>query len=166
MKVGAHMWSKYILKGFLMMAVVVGLSACGGKAQAPEPNPTPEDMKAGEGLFSGKSGNLLDAFRQKRDEGVVAGSGIGVNSYLWRASLEALSFMPMQQADSAGGVLITDWYTNPQNDMERVKVNVYILGRTLRPQTLKVNVFKQMKDGDSWKDSGKWPGWLYYIFRE
>src|SRR3546814_1774988 len=37
---------------------------------------------------------------------------IGVNSYLWRASLDALSFMPLLQADSAGGVVITDWYAN------------------------------------------------------
>ncbi|MGC3832808.1 DUF3576 domain-containing protein, partial [Pseudomonas aeruginosa] len=40
---------------------------------------------------------------------------IGVNSYLWRASLDALSFMPLLQADSAGGVVITDWYANPSN---------------------------------------------------
>src|SRR3546814_2389678 len=52
---------------------------------------------------------------------------IGVNCYLWRASLDALSFMPLLQADSAGGVIITDWYANPQNPGERLKVTVSIL---------------------------------------
>src|SRR3546814_5385429 len=57
---------------------------------------------------------------------------IGVNSYLWRASLDALSFMPLLQADSAGGVVITDWYANPSNPGERMTVTVSILDQDLR----------------------------------
>ena len=59
-------------------------------------------------------------------------TSIGVNSYLWRASLDALSFMPLVQADSAGGVIVTDWYTNPSNPGERMKITVTILDRDLR----------------------------------
>ena len=63
---------------------------------------------------------------------------IGVNSYLWRASLDALSFMPLLQADSAGGVVITDWYANPSNPGERMKVTVSILDQDLRADALRV----------------------------
>ncbi|MCX7864642.1 MAG: DUF3576 domain-containing protein, partial [Novosphingobium sp.] len=57
---------------------------------------------------------------------------IGVNSYLWRASLDALSFMPLLQTDSSGGVIVTDWYTNPRNPGERIKLTVTILDQDLR----------------------------------
>jgi hypothetical protein len=56
------------------------------------------------------------------------GGGIGVNSYLWRASLDTISFMPLVSADPFGGVIITDWYAPPESRGERFKVNLYILG--------------------------------------
>ena len=61
---------------------------------------------------------------------------IGVNAYLWRASLDALSFAPLVQADSNGGVIVTDWYANPGNPGERVKLTVAILDRDLRAEPL------------------------------
>ena len=73
---------------------------------------------------------------------------IGVNSYLWRASLDALSFMPLLQADSSGGVIITDWYANPQNPGERMKVTVSILDRDLR-----VAASRQVSQGGTWVDA-------------
>ena len=62
--------------------------------------------------------------RPKADLAASQVTTIGVNSYLWRASLDALSFMPLTQTDSNGGVILTDWYVNPQNPGERVKINV------------------------------------------
>src|SRR5262245_8131754 len=55
--------------------------------------------------------------------------GIGVNSFLWRASLDTVSFMPLLSADPFGGVIITDWYSPPESPGERFKLNIYILGR-------------------------------------
>ena len=78
---------------------------------------------------------------------------IGVNSYLWRASLETLSFMPLTQADSAGGVIVTDWYSNPQNPNERVKVSVSILDQDLRADALRVAASRQVQQGGSWVDA-------------
>ena len=74
------------------------------------------------------------------------GSGIGVNSFLWRASLDTLSFMPLNSADPFGGVIITDWYSAPDNPDERFKMTIYILDRRLRADGIKVAVFKQTKD--------------------
>ena len=77
-------------------------------------------------------------------------TAIGVNSYLWRATLETLSFMPLNQADSSGGVIVTDWYSNPQNPSERVKVSVSILDQDLRADALRVAASREVLQGGAW----------------
>jgi len=74
------------------------------------------------------------------------GGGVGVNSFLWRASLDTVSFMPLASADPFGGVIITDWYSPPKTPDERFKVNVFILGRDLRADGVRASVFHQKKD--------------------
>ena len=81
-------------------------------------------------------------------------AAISVNGYLWRASLDTLSFMPLQSADPYGGVIVTDWYTNPEKPDERFKCTVYILDARLRADGLNVAVFKQNKDAaGAWVDA-------------
>ncbi|MGC8535701.1 MAG: DUF3576 domain-containing protein [Rhizomicrobium sp.] len=80
---------------------------------------------------------------------------LGVNSYLWHASLATLSFMPLASADPFGGVIITNWYTPKNAPNERTKVTVYILSRTLRADGIKVAVFRQTREADGqWVDAG------------
>ena len=74
---------------------------------------------------------------------------LGVNSYLWHASLDTLSFMPLASADPFGGVIITDWYSAQNAPDERLKVTVYILDRHLRADGLKVAVFRQTRTAGS-----------------
>jgi hypothetical protein len=78
---------------------------------------------------------------------------IGVNAFLWRASLETLAFMPLAQVDSNGGVIVTDWYANPQAPGERVKVTVYILDRELRADALRVAAVRQVSAAGDWVDA-------------
>ena len=78
-------------------------------------------------------------------------AALGVNSYLWRATLDTLAFMPLSSADPIGGTVITDWYVNPQAPTERFKTTVYILDTRLRADGLNVTVFKQTRDA-----SGQW----------
>ncbi len=79
---------------------------------------------------------------------------LGVNSYMWHATLDTLSFVPLASADPFGGVVITDWYSPPQTPGERMKVTVYILDRSLRADGLKVAVFRQTKDAaGGWTDA-------------
>ena len=85
------------------------------------------------------------------DEDVT--SALGVNGYLWRAALDTLSFMPMAQVDSAGGVIISDWYINPDVPEERLKITVYILDRALRADGLRVEVFRQEYSMGSWANA-------------
>ncbi|KPH59246.1 DUF3576 domain-containing protein [Novosphingobium aerophilum] len=75
---------------------------------------------------------------------------IGVNSYLWRASLDSLSFMPLLQSDSAGGVIVTDWYTNPKEPNERVKITVMILDKDLRADALRVTGQREVSTNGVW----------------
>ena len=78
---------------------------------------------------------------------------IGVNAYLWRAALETLSFAPLAQTDSNGGVLVTEWYANPQNPGERAKVTVAILDRDLRADALRVTAARQVQQNGQWVDA-------------
>ena len=78
---------------------------------------------------------------------------IGVNSYLWRASLDALSFMPLTQTDSNGGVILTDWYVNPENPGERMKIKVSILDQDLRADALRVAASRQVYTNGTWVDA-------------
>jgi hypothetical protein len=78
---------------------------------------------------------------------------IGVNAFLWRAALETASFAPLVSADSAGGVIITDWYTNPANPGERVKLTIAILDQDLRADALRVNASRQVTQGGGWVDA-------------
>lgn len=78
---------------------------------------------------------------------------IGVNAFLWRAALETASFAPLISADSAGGVIITDWYTNPANPGERVKLTIAILDQDLRADALRVNASRQVAQGAGWVDA-------------
>lgn len=89
-----------------------------------------------------------------RNEDSGGASGIGVNGYLWRASLDTLSFLPLSSADPFGGVIITDWFSPPESPDERFKVTTYILGRQLRSDGVRVAVFRQkLADGRGWVDS-------------
>ncbi|HVI31797.1 DUF3576 domain-containing protein [Phenylobacterium sp.] len=105
------------------------------------------------GLAACSSGPRLFGRGQER-QAAAAETGIGVNGYLWRATLDTLSFMPLASADPYGGVVITDWYTNPEKPDERFKATVYILDSRLRADGLNVAVFKQNRDaGGNWIDA-------------
>ncbi|MDE1938355.1 MAG: DUF3576 domain-containing protein [Alphaproteobacteria bacterium] len=111
------------------------------------------------GLLLAGCGSSSSDVMQDSDTGSTAISSdsgqrtLGVNSYLWHATLDTLSFMPLASADPFGGVIITDWYSAPQNQDERLKVTVYILDRHLRADGIRVAVFRQTKTGGTWQDA-------------
>ena len=94
-------------------------------------------------------------FSTRGDDGANQGGGpgIGVNPFLWRASLETIDFMPLTQADPFGGVIITDWYSPPETPNERFKLNVFILGQALRADGVNVSVFRQTNGEGGWQDA-------------
>ena len=80
-------------------------------------------------------------------------TSIGVNSYLWRAAVDTVSFAPLLQADSSSGVIITDWYANPKAPGERVKLTVAILDQDLRADALRVAASRQVSQNGAWVDA-------------
>ena len=78
---------------------------------------------------------------------------IGVNTYLWRAAIDTVSFAPLITADSNGGVIVTDWFTNPNSPAERVKLTIAILDQDLRADALRVAASRQVNQGGVWVDA-------------
>ena len=78
---------------------------------------------------------------------------IGVNAYLWKAAIDTVSFAPLVQADSNGGVIVTDWYANPNSPGERVKLTVSILDQDLRADALRVAASRQVNQAGAWVDA-------------
>lgn len=142
---------------FLGVFLISGLSACGGvEKEAKYPTGMDRGTVAdGNDIYSqpesifGKDG--LKILGRGGDE--PADNGIGVNSYLWRASLDTVSFMPLASADPFGGVILTDWYSAPETPGERLKLNVFILDKQLRSDGVQVKVFRQIRKGSEWRDA-------------
>jgi hypothetical protein len=78
---------------------------------------------------------------------------LAVNSYLWRAAIDTVSFAPLLQANPNSGVIITDWYTNPRAPGERVKLTVAVLDPDLRADALRVSAARQVNQNGAWVDA-------------
>jgi len=140
----------------LMISALLTLSACSGvESEAKYPTGADRASTGGNDIYSdapsifGKGGLSFLGNQDKKGND----SGVVVNTYLWRAALDTVSFMPLTSADPFGGTIITEWYTAPESPNERTKLNVFILGSDLSVQSLSVKVFRQVKSGSAWKDA-------------
>ena len=115
-----------IVRSALVVPLVLALGACGGSGSKDE---------------------------VRADLAASKVTTIGVNAYLWRATLDTLSFMSIAQADSNGGVVVTDWYANPATPAERMKVTVTILDQDLRADAVRVAALRQVNQGGQWVDA-------------
>ena len=125
--------------------ILIGVAGCETfEAGEGDVGPHPDEMQAfvkGEKRKTIFGDGGLSLFG---DDETTGGGDIGVNAFLWRASLDTISFMPVNSADAFGGVIITDWHSTAEAPNERFKLNVYILGRTLRADGIRVAVFRQV----------------------
>lgn len=150
------------LASLLLVATLGGLAGCGQNQGADSDTidrrresiqrgiggrtqPSESSLFGPGGLFGSR-----DDKRKGLDE-----PGIAVNAYLWRASLDTVSFMPLASADPFGGTIITDWYSPPESPNERVKVQITILDRELRADGVRAAVFRQTLTGGNrgWVDA-------------
>ena len=145
--------------GFVIAVGSLLVSACGiYEPWTPEPEINSDSGVALEefdwenrNTIFGKGG--LSFFGSNTPENT--GGALGVNSFLWRASLDTISFMPVNSADPFGGVILTDWHSPNGVPSERFKLDVYILGQTLRADGVRVAVFRQVQDrSGNWRDAG------------
>ena len=107
-------------------------------------------LQTGGGLLKG--GIKVDGILGGKDSKSAGVNMIGmpINNFLWRASLETISFMPLNSADPIGGTILTDWYSTGENENERCKLNIFITGNELKTQNLKVTSFCQTYKNQKW----------------
>jgi len=144
---------------FLNLLLTSGCSLEDAEITRATPNEDPQMMRererrervgnADEETFIGKLfQDVTGGFEDKKES---TGGGIAVNAFLWRATLDTLSFMPLVSADPFGGVIITDWHANSEASKEKFKIVAYIIGTELRVDGIQVAVFKKIK-----KENGEW----------
>ncbi len=136
----------------------VSLAACGGTIESAYPE-TNDGATAESGsfldFFSFGSGDAEEKVAAEKDpesdtQAAPAPRGLGVNADLWRAALETISFLPLASADPMGGTIISDWYNDPGQTDERVKVDIVISGLALRADAVRVSLFREKRRGNSW----------------
>lgn len=144
------MFRRIIFSLFLLLSL--DLAACSSSNIDSNNYPIdPDDRRRLEhGRVTGEGISLFG----RNNKNQSGGATIGVNSYLWRATLDTLAFMPLASADPMGGVVLTDWYEDPKAKGERFKVNALIIGSVLRADAIRITVFKQrLHSGSQWRDS-------------
>ncbi len=159
------MWAKTIARTArgLVVFLAIGLVGCGGYYGDDQTVYPTDNVRRGRDNYTtsnetifGEDGLSIGFGSEAAPSaaGLGGSTGVGVNTYLWRASLDTVSFMPLASADPFGGVIITDWYSPENTPKERFKVNVYILARDLRSDGIRASIFKQKLTGnETWVDS-------------
>ena len=114
-----------------------------------------EDRRAvGRGSLLGEAGgfSLFGGSGNKPSSNNYSDVTGGVNAYLWRASLDTVSFMPLASADAIGGIIITDWFESADAKGERLKANIRITTKELRASGVDASLFRQELKNGNWRD--------------
>ena len=131
-----------------LFALLFILSACSGGHQPPQQEPGPGS------ILTGKAEQGVSL---KELAGLGGGGSTGelpINALLWRASIDIVATIPLDEVDTFGGTIVTEWYQLNQETNERIKLAIFILDRELRSDGVRVVVYVQNKSGDVWQDSG------------
>ncbi len=162
--ISARLWQKlamnYLSKHYIiLLGAIFMLSACNVQRTTFEDTLTKKD-KEKYGIGQTKIGqNEKALFAGDKDKAgrdntsILAGGDLQINRYLWTASLDVASFLPLSQIDAVGGVILTDWHALPEKPNERYKANIIITGTALRADALNISLFKQRNNGGNWQDT-------------
>ncbi len=150
--------SNKVLAVMFLAGSILSLSACSGvKTEAKYPTSANRDKSQSNDIYNKPKSVLgddgINLFGSKKNKNGSGQDGIGVNSFLWRATLDTVSFMPLASADPFGGVILTDWYTAPETPNERVKINAFIMGRELKSDGIRIRTFRQVQNRGQWVDA-------------
>lgn len=147
---------KTFIKIIFFSLAIAGLISCSGVKVEDDYLGSQEDERRERlGSLGGGGGLISFGGKKKTSQSRGNSGGIGINKFLWRASLDTISFMPLTSADPFGGVIITDWYEDSEAKGSRFKVNIIISSASLKSDSVKVSAFKQNFDKDLklWSDS-------------
>jgi len=148
---------RYLRTAWRLAVLIVTLALMQSACSLFEPKRLPPDVAPAEPARVDLFGNRVtqpipSAPPMNTEADVTNGPRLGVNRFLWQGALDTVSFMPLVSADPFGGLIITDWYAPPETPQERFKLNVYILGRDLRADAVRVAVFHQQQTDGQWRD--------------
>jgi len=139
-----------MIKKFLLIISFLAVSACSSK-NTNVTNPI-TGKKPNPGIFSKdaeKGISLSDILNPQENDT----TGVNINAFLWRASLNVLSVAPLISTDALGGTIITDWYVNKNIEDQRIKITAFIKTSELRSDGIKVKVYIQNKEKENWSDT-------------
>lgn len=126
----------------ILVAGMLVLAGCSGL----DIKPAPEEEKP-VSILTGKAGgtSLSDL-----TGGNNTGGALPINALLWRAALDITSFVPLDDVDTFGGTIVTEWYSLEDRPDERIKLTIFVIGRELRSDAIRVRIHVQQADGDGW----------------
>lgn len=137
----------------LLLGVTLLLGACSGDIKKEERYPTADRRIVGNDIYKKPKGLFgSEGIKILGGDDKPGTDVITVNSYLWRAALDTVSFMPISTVDPFGGVILTDWYSNTNTPDERYKLNIFVIGSQLRSDGIKATMFKQRRSKAGWRD--------------
>tara|TARA_Y100001970_G_scaffold282982_1_gene397062 strand:- start:861 stop:1463 length:603 start_codon:yes stop_codon:yes gene_type:complete len=143
-----ELWSKAQTTGEIISRSGTAINSANDKEAAMRDAET--RLSTGGGLFGKDGFTVFGEINKEENNGGFASVGMPINPYLWSASLETLSFIPLSSADPFGGTIFTDWYSTENNENERCKINVFISGAELKTQNLRVSSFCEIFKNNKW----------------
>jgi hypothetical protein len=139
------MFSKKTIKLLIFICILpfllnscADLIANRGDARKSPPNP---ELRVKKNMEEGRGFRLMDAVNKTRGS---TNFEFASSNELWRASLDAINFMPLSSANYSGGIIITDWYSNDQDNNESIKITIRFLTNEIRSDALDIKVFRKL----------------------
>ncbi|MDA8729966.1 DUF3576 domain-containing protein [Alphaproteobacteria bacterium] len=111
-----------------------------------------EQEKGPVSFFTGKEGGISLANIGSKTE---ASKGLPVNALLWRAALDIASFVPLDDVDTFGGTIVTEWYQLGATPDRRLKLAFFIVGRELRSDAITVHAYVENRLDTEWVNAGR-----------
>jgi len=132
----------------IITSLILHLGGCSGlDIKSPEPEEKPISVLTGK-----PQGTPIEELLDQKNNG---SGGMPVNALLWRAALDIASFVPLDDVDTFGGSIVTEWYVPNDQSERRLKLAVFVVGLELRSDAIQVRAYVQTRDGDSWKNAGR-----------
>ena len=118
------------------------ISGCNGKFPGADARKFPADpeKRVEQNLSEGRGFKLSDQIGKSRG-GVF---DFASSNSLWRASLDVIDFMPLTSVNYSGGIIITDWYSENNNQNESIKISIRFMTNEIRSDALNIKIFNKI----------------------
>jgi len=133
-------YKNLFIKLIALFSIFINLNSCGiyrpvsAKDYPPEP-----EKRVQKNLQEGRGFRIMGSINNKKN----GEFNFATSNEMWRASLDILDFMPLTSADYGGGLIITDWYSDQNNQDESIKISIRFLSNEIRADGVKIKVFSK-----------------------